>query len=83
MVSQDFLIDLSHMKVNIRHHQSSDLLLFRSHPESKQSFLFASFYRQFRNAYFPVARTGTETQKRLELPLPLPFSEMFRKLSNI
>ena len=46
-------------------------------------FLFASFYRQFRNAYFPVARTGTGTQKRLELPLPLPllFSEMFRKLS--
>ena len=25
MVSQDFLIDLSRMKVNIRHHQSSDL----------------------------------------------------------
>ena len=25
MVSQDFLIDLSHMKVSIRHHQSSDL----------------------------------------------------------
>ena len=25
MVSQDFLIGLSHIKVNIRHHQSSDL----------------------------------------------------------
>ena len=25
MVSQDFLIDLSHIKVNIRHYQSSDL----------------------------------------------------------
>ena len=25
MVSQDFLIDLSRMEVNIRHHQSSDL----------------------------------------------------------
>ena len=25
MVSQDFLIDLSHIKVNVRDHQSSDL----------------------------------------------------------
>ena len=44
-------------------------------------FLFASFYRKFRNAYFTVAKTGTGTQKRLEWPLPLLFSEMFRKLS--
>ena len=41
-------------------------------------FLFASFYRQFRNAYFPVAKTGTGTQKRSQLPLPFP--EMFRKV---
>ena len=45
-------------------------------------FLFALFYRQFRNAYLPVARTGTGMQKRSELPLPLSFSEMFRKLST-
>ena len=51
--------------------------------DQNKFFVLASFYRQFCNVYFPVARTGTGTGTQKRSGLPLQFSEMFRKLSNI
>ena len=95
MVSQDFLIHLRYIKVNIHHILNHILNSFKIRHikfnccfahildlDQNKVFLFALSYRQFRNAYFPIERTGTGTQKRSGLPLSLQFSELFRKLPN-